>query len=107
MPNYGFLSACPSGTKELRRFADVLSLGTQNHSWTPQRVFPEARRASRYKLETEIRVYSRTHGRVNGHTGDISESGIGALLKLEVPLGQVVQLEFQLPSGSVAALALV
>ncbi len=80
---------------------------TQNHSWTPQRAYPEARRSSRYKLETEIRVYSRTNGRVDGHTVDISESGVGALLKLGVPLGQIVQLEFRLPYGPVAALALV
>jgi hypothetical protein len=38
---------------------------------------------------------------------DISESGISAMLMVEVPIGEVVRLEFALPLGEVEAHALV
>ncbi len=38
---------------------------------------------------------------------DISESGISAMLREEVPVGEVVRLEFTLPLGDVEVLALV
>ena len=44
---------------------------------------------------------------LKGHTVDISESGISALLKIEVPLGELVQLEFALPFGQVRTYAMV
>ncbi len=44
---------------------------------------------------------------VRGHTVDISESGISAMLRVEVPVGEVVRLEFTLPLGDVEVLATV
>lgn len=44
---------------------------------------------------------------VRGRTVDISESGISAMLRVEVPVGEVVRLEFKLPLGDVDVLALV
>jgi hypothetical protein len=44
---------------------------------------------------------------VRGHTVDISESGISAMLRVEVPIGEVVRLEFELPFGPVEVHALV
>lgn len=67
----------------------------------------DARRHPRYKLEKDIRVYPRNAPVVRGHTVDISESGISAILHLEVPVGEVVRLEFSLPTGDVEVLALV
>lgn len=67
----------------------------------------DPRRCPRYKLETEIRVYPRDAQVVHGHTVDISESGISAMLLTEVPLDEVVRLEFKLPLGEVVILALV
>ena len=61
----------------------------------------EARRHPRFKLEKDIRVYPRNAPVVRGHTVDISESGISAMLRVEVPVGEVVRLEFTLPSGDV------
>lgn len=61
----------------------------------------DARRCPRFKLQTDIRVYSRRAGLLMGHTDDISESGISAILKLEVAVGELVELEFDLPSGRV------
>jgi len=44
---------------------------------------------------------------LSGYTVDLSESGISAMLRLEVPLGEVVELKCALPSGPVAILAMV
>jgi hypothetical protein len=68
---------------------------------------PDARRQPRFKLEVEIRVSSRSCGLLKGQTVDISESGISAMLRIEVPLGELVELEFKLPFGPVAIYAMV
>jgi len=44
---------------------------------------------------------------VRGRTVDISESGISAMLKLEVPVGEFVELQFTLPFGPVTVYATV
>jgi hypothetical protein len=67
----------------------------------------EARRHPRFPLQAEIHVHSRSAGRLQGHTLDISETGVSAMLILELPVGEVVELEFELPSGPVAIRALV
>lgn len=69
--------------------------------------FVEARLRPRYKLEVDIRIYARNKQVVRGHTVDLSESGISAMLRVEVPLGEVVRLEFTLPTGEVKVHALV
>lgn len=67
----------------------------------------EARRHRRFKLEVKIRVYPRDSPVVRGDTVDLSESGISAMLRVEVPVGEVVRLEFALPLGEVEVLAMV
>lgn len=67
----------------------------------------EARRHPRYRLELDVRIYPRNHEVVRGHTVDISESGISAILRVEVPVGEVVRLELSLPLGDVEVHALV
>jgi PilZ domain-containing protein len=67
----------------------------------------EARSHPRFKLEIDIWINSRTCGRLKGHTIDISESGIAAMLTLEAPLGEILELDFTLPSGTVIILAMV
>jgi hypothetical protein len=54
-----------------------------------------------------MRVYPRDCAVVRGDTVDISESGISAMLREEVPVGEVVRLELSLPCGEVEVLALV
>lgn len=71
------------------------------------RAFVEARRHPRYALEKDICVYPRNSSVVRGHTVDISESGLSAILRVEVPIGEVVRLEFALPTGDVDVHALV
>lgn len=67
----------------------------------------ETRRHPRYKLEVEVRIYPRNSAVVRGNSVDISESGISAMLRVEVPVGEVVRLEFTVPTGDVEIHALV
>jgi hypothetical protein len=67
----------------------------------------EARRHRRFNLELEIRIDSKTSGVLTGRTVDISESGISAMLKIEVPVGEMVELRFKLPNGPVTVYAMV
>jgi hypothetical protein len=67
----------------------------------------DARRQPRFKIEVAISINSRTCGVLKGHTLDISESGISALLTIEVPMSEVVELDFTLPFGPVKIYAMV
>ncbi|HEV3308265.1 MAG TPA: PilZ domain-containing protein [Candidatus Sulfotelmatobacter sp.] len=67
----------------------------------------EARRQPRFKINVDIKIDSKTCGLLQGQTVDISESGISAMLKLEVPIGELVELQFTLPFGPVKVYALV
>jgi hypothetical protein len=61
----------------------------------------DARRHPRFRVEIDICVYSRNCPVVRGHTVDISEAGISAMLREEVAVGEVVRLTFTLPDGEV------
>lgn len=67
---------------------------------------PDARRQPRFKLVVDIKIDSKTCGVLKGYTVDISESGISAMLRIEVPLGEVVELDFALPCGPVTVQAI-
>jgi len=67
----------------------------------------DARRQPRFKINVGIKVNSRTCGLLKGHTVDLSESGISAILTIEVPVGEIVELEFTLPFGAVTTYAIV
>jgi hypothetical protein len=67
----------------------------------------DARRRPRFKLQVDISVNSKTCGLLEGHSVDISESGISAMLRLEVPIGECVELRFTLPFGAVAVYGIV
>ena len=66
----------------------------------PVRTIPDARRQPRFKIELDIRINSRKCGVLKGYTVDISESGIAAMLRIEASLGEVVELDFELPCGA-------
>jgi hypothetical protein len=74
-------------------------------SWS-DRELVDARRSPRFKLETDIRIYAK-QGLVRGYTVDISQSGIGAMLMDEIPLHEIVRVEFSLPTGEVELMAVV
>jgi PilZ domain len=68
---------------------------------------PDLRRQPRFKIEVDFRIKSRTCGMLKGRTVDISESGIAAILPIEAPLGENVELNFTLPSGPLTIHAIV
>jgi hypothetical protein len=67
----------------------------------------DARAKPRFKLAVDIRINSKTCGLLRGQTVDISESGVSAILMIEVPMGELVELEFPLPFGAVTVYATV
>jgi hypothetical protein len=66
----------------------------------------DLRRQPRFNIEVDITINSRTCGILKGHSVDISESGIAAMLRIEAPLGEVVKLDFALPYGPVTIQAI-
>jgi hypothetical protein len=82
-------------------------LGAQNQAVNQDQSSGGPRREPRFKLEVAINVRTRTCGVLKGYTVDISESGISAILRMEVPLAEVVELNFALPIGPVTVHALV
>jgi len=81
--------------------------GENQSEGIPLRTNPDARRQARFKIEVDIRVDSQTCGVLKGYTVDLSESGISAMLRLEVPTAEVVELAFALPYGPVRIHAVV
>jgi hypothetical protein len=73
----------------------------------PENQSADDRRHPRFKIEVDIKILSRTCGALKGRTVDISESGISAMLTIEAPLGEVVELMFTLPDGPVTLCATV
>lgn len=67
----------------------------------------DQRRTPRFKIAVDITIHSRTSGTQKGYTVDLSESGISVMLRMEVPLGEIVELDFTLPFGPVTIYALV
>ena len=57
----------------------------------------ENRRHPRATLEVDIVVHSKMAGPVPGRTLEISESGISAILAVELSIGEAVELEVNLP----------
>ena len=77
-------------------------------SWNRPSVSDEfdARRHLRFIFEVDIRVRARARmGGRKGRSVDISESGISAVLARLIPLGEVVELDFELPFGPVTICA--
>ena len=70
-------------------------------------VRPNPRRQPRFKIEVDFRIKCRTCDMLKGRTVDISESGIAAMLPIEAPLGENVELNFTLPSGPLTIHAIV
>ena len=67
----------------------------------------DGRLQPRFKLDSNLKIHSPTGGLLSGYALDISESGISAMLPIEVSLGEVVELDFELPRGRVSVRAVV
>jgi len=61
----------------------------------------EVRRSARFKLQVELTVRSKTLGLIPGFSIELSESGMSAILPVELSVGQTVELHINLPLGSV------
>ncbi|HXR16421.1 MAG TPA: PilZ domain-containing protein [Terriglobales bacterium] len=68
---------------------------------------PEARRYSRFKLEVDVTVRSPTLGLIPGMSIEMSETGMSAILPVELPLGETVGVHINLPGGSIDQRAVV
>lgn len=66
----------------------------------------EARLCPRFKLDANLKIHSGTE-LLSGYALDISESGISAMLPIEVLIGEIVDLDFELPGGPVSVRAVV
>jgi hypothetical protein len=55
----------------------------------------------------DITIRTRTCGVLTGRTADISESGVSAMLRISIPLSEIVELNFALPIGEVKVHAIV
>ena len=67
----------------------------------------DERNTPRYKIKVAITIHSKSAGTLKGDSVDLSESDIAAMLTIEVPVGEMVELEFTLPSGDVKTYAVV
>jgi hypothetical protein len=69
--------------------------------------FPNEQRAhSRFSFKVLLRIHCQAGEVISGRTIDVSESGIAAVVSLELIVGQS-KLDFQLPSGPVSVQAVV
>ncbi len=66
----------------------------------------EHRRERRLEFETDVRIRSG-NGFLPGRTLDISESGISAILPIELPVGEFVELKIKLPNAFATSRAVV
>jgi hypothetical protein len=71
------------------------------------RQYGEQRHSPRYPFEVEVRIYPRNSPVVRGHSVDISESGLAVILRLDLPPGEMVRVEFKVPHGEVEVWAVV
>ena len=85
----------------------IFNSGVSDLEAVAGREFAEARRHPRFRMEVDIQVYPRNANVVRGHSVDISESGLSAILRDEAPVGEVVRLAFALPAGNVEVHAFV
>jgi hypothetical protein len=67
----------------------------------------EARRDPRFRLDVDVKIDSPPMGSVSGRTLGLSDHGLSATLPVELPLLEVVQLNFVLRLGRVAVFATV
>ena len=83
-------------------------LETQDQSSVaPLQTMSDLRHHPRFKINVDITINSRTRGLLKGHIVDISETGIAAMVPIETPLGENVELNFTLPGGAVTIHAMV
>jgi hypothetical protein len=66
-----------------------------------------ARKHPRFRLDVEVKVRSKVAGMIVGRGREISEAGMSIMLVPELTVGEVVELDFELPFGPANILAVV
>jgi len=79
----------------------------EKQSGARQRERIDARQHPRFKLDVDVKIYPRACALVMGRAVDVSETGLAAMVKIEIPLDQVVRLELKLSLDLVSVRALV
>jgi len=67
----------------------------------------KGRRDLRFRLDVDVGIDSPSMGSISGRTLDLSDHGLSSTLPVELPAGEVVQLNFKLRIGCVAVFATV
>src|ERR1700732_4563475 len=67
----------------------------------------EARGHPRFALAVPLSIQCRTGERIQGRTVDVSESGMSAIISLDMLVGQAVELGFLLDGGPIKVQAMV
>ncbi len=67
----------------------------------------EQRENLRFSLKVPLRIHFRNGELVMGHTVEVSEVGISAMIPVEIVVGQAVELDFQLPFKPICVQAVV
>jgi PilZ domain len=103
----GLRSGPPYATK---RFGRLERIGMDLVKQLAPHVNPfpnEQREHVRFSFNVLFQIRCRSGELILGRTVDVSESGISAMVSLELMVGQFVELSFQLPSGPISVQAVV
>jgi hypothetical protein len=109
------MSPCPAfrtGLPMIKKLRSWLTLdfGVMDHTkaFRNANQFPTEQRGDpRFSLEVPLRIHFRTGELILGRTLDISESGLSALVLLQMSVRQPIELDFKLPCGPVNVHAIV
>ena len=89
----------------------MLEFGAMDHTKSkarhPNQFANEQRDLPRFGLDVPLRIHFRKGELILGRTVDISESGVSAIVLLEMSIGQPIELDFKLPCGPVNVHAIV
>lgn len=77
------------------------------HAVRPPWLVADARCLPRFKLEINVMINSQMCGMLRGRSVDIRESGIAAMLTIEAPLDEIVELGITLPGGHLTIRAMI
>ena len=90
----------------VQQFCITLEFGAMDHT-KAKAALSEQRALPRFGLDVPLRIHFRKGELILGRTVDMSESGMSAIVLLEMSIGQPIELDFKLPCGPVNVHAIV
>jgi PilZ domain len=82
-----------------------LQTGAKSGTKTETKI--DARRFPRLQMEVDVNIFSQKNGVAPGRSVDISESGMSAVLPVELIIGETVKLEIRFPVEPATVIAVV